>query len=445
MLVHATKHRQDSDQDYGSEDTFQEGDDLQLDETSEMEKEEDDDFDGSTGAPSFVDKNRQKKRRRTTEDEMEEDLEEVEDEEEEEEEEEQRMEDDTGPKKRGPKRKRMTKARVAKLKVRRIKANARERNRMHGLNDALDILRKYVPCYSKTQKLSKIETLRLARNYIAALADILKNGVKPDAVVFARALSNGLSQNTTNLIAGCLQLNPRSLMTDAQLNAVAPYQYAATGPYPMVVHGGQGAAYPMGNVFQRAPSTEYSSTDLERFQMNSSMTRFTVSPPFSSRCVTSVTPPYLTQLPPPAASSSPVHADSPGRPGLLPQESMTPMSRSAATSSSMLIGCTGPYPLRGGVSSTPSKIAGHSVHVAQQPRMSLDMAEQFLLAPDTNDAYPLYDSCSLNDSGVDGLLTDFESFEQDTVVVNGLGRNCPMSSSPESVRYGIVQNLAQFF
>jgi hypothetical protein len=80
------------------------------------------------------------------------------------------------PKKRGPKKKKMTKARLAKLRLRRMKANTRERNRMHGLNDALDILREHVPCYSKTQKLSKIETLRLARNYISALADILKTG-----------------------------------------------------------------------------------------------------------------------------------------------------------------------------------------------------------------------------------------------------------------------------
>ncbi|GAB1609916.1 hypothetical protein Ahia01_001277500, partial [Argonauta hians] len=83
------------------------------------------------------------------------------------------------PKKRGPKKKRMTKARVQKLRIRRVKANARERNRMHGLNDALDTLRLHVPCTSKTQKLSKIETLRLARNYISALGEILKNGTKP--------------------------------------------------------------------------------------------------------------------------------------------------------------------------------------------------------------------------------------------------------------------------
>ena len=118
------------------------------------------------------------------------------------------------PKKRGPKKKKMTKARMAKLKVRRVKANARERSRMHGLNDALDVLRQHVPCYSKTQKLSKIETLRLARNYICALSDILKNGQKPDGITFAKALSKGLSQNTMNMVAGCLQLNPRTLLPE---------------------------------------------------------------------------------------------------------------------------------------------------------------------------------------------------------------------------------------
>lgn len=39
--------------------------------------------------------------------------------------------------------KRPPKSRVYKVKLRRSKANARERNRMHGLNAALDRLRKY--------------------------------------------------------------------------------------------------------------------------------------------------------------------------------------------------------------------------------------------------------------------------------------------------------------
>lgn len=105
-----------------------------------------------------------------------------------------------------------TTARMAKLKMRRMKANARERSRMHGLNGALDALREHVPCQSKTQKLSKIETLRLARNYIGALADILRTGIRPDAVTFARSLIGGLSQNTVNLVTSCLQLHPGCLV-----------------------------------------------------------------------------------------------------------------------------------------------------------------------------------------------------------------------------------------
>uniref|UniRef100_A0A8B9QE27 Neuronal differentiation 1 n=1 Tax=Apteryx owenii TaxID=8824 RepID=A0A8B9QE27_APTOW len=98
----------------------------------------------------------------------------------------------------------MTKARMERFKLRRMKANARERNRMHGLNAALDNLRKVVPCYSKTQKLSKIETLRLAKNYIWALSEILRSGKSPDLVSFVQTLCKGLSQPTTNLVAGCL-------------------------------------------------------------------------------------------------------------------------------------------------------------------------------------------------------------------------------------------------
>lgn len=81
--------------------------------------------------------------------------------------------------------------RLRRFKVRRMKANARERNRMHGLNDALESLRKVVPCYSKTQKLSKIETLRLAKNYIWALSEILRSGKAPDLMSFVQVLCKG--------------------------------------------------------------------------------------------------------------------------------------------------------------------------------------------------------------------------------------------------------------
>ncbi|XP_014394663.1 PREDICTED: LOW QUALITY PROTEIN: neurogenin-1 [Myotis brandtii] len=54
---------------------------------------------------------------------------------------------------------------------RRVKANDRERNRMHNLNAALDALRSVLPSFPDDTKLTKIETLRFAYNYIWALAE----------------------------------------------------------------------------------------------------------------------------------------------------------------------------------------------------------------------------------------------------------------------------------
>ncbi|NWW79466.1 NDF4 factor, partial [Climacteris rufus] len=133
---------------------------------------------------------------------------------EDEEEEEEEEEDGEKPKRRGPKKKKMTKARLERFRARRVKANARERTRMHGLNDALDNLRRVMPCYSKTQKLSKIETLRLARNYIWALSEVLETGQTPEGKGFVEMLCKGLSQPTSNLVAGCLQLGPQPLFLE---------------------------------------------------------------------------------------------------------------------------------------------------------------------------------------------------------------------------------------
>lgn len=130
------------------------------------------------------------------------------------EEEEEEEGDGEKPKRRGPKKKKMTKARLERFRARRVKANARERTRMHGLNDALDNLRRVMPCYSKTQKLSKIETLRLARNYIWALSEVLETGQTLEGKGFVEMLCKGLSQPTSNLVAGCLQLGPQSALLE---------------------------------------------------------------------------------------------------------------------------------------------------------------------------------------------------------------------------------------
>ncbi|KAF8787287.1 neurogenin-1-like [Argiope bruennichi] len=91
--------------------------------------------------------------------------------------------DDDDRKKDKSKKKRYTKSRtkvknpVAIIKVkktRRLKANDRERNRMHNLNSALDRLRCVLPTFADETKLTKIETLRFAHNYIWALSETLK-------------------------------------------------------------------------------------------------------------------------------------------------------------------------------------------------------------------------------------------------------------------------------
>lgn len=58
---------------------------------------------------------------------------------------------------------------------RRMKANDRERNRMHTLNEALEKLRLVLPTFPEDTKLTKIETLRFAHNYIFSLVQLLDN------------------------------------------------------------------------------------------------------------------------------------------------------------------------------------------------------------------------------------------------------------------------------
>lgn len=60
------------------------------------------------------------------------------------------------------------------VRKRRTAANARERRRMHGLNDAFERLREVVPCLGSDKKLSKFETLQMAQTYISALQELLK-------------------------------------------------------------------------------------------------------------------------------------------------------------------------------------------------------------------------------------------------------------------------------
>ncbi|CDW59062.1 Neurogenic differentiation factor 1 [Trichuris trichiura] len=140
-------------------------------------------------------------------------------------------------------------ARSSKSKIRRSKANARERSRMHGLNKALDTLRTVVPLSPHHQKLSKIETLRLARNYIIALTRMLSAQEQPSNLEFAYTLSRGLSQTTTNLIASHLQVHPRVLISDELTNFMDSPVQAQEAPQAYIptttVHANSGGCLMM--------------------------------------------------------------------------------------------------------------------------------------------------------------------------------------------------------
>ncbi|KAJ6661619.1 hypothetical protein lerEdw1_013858 [Lerista edwardsae] len=82
---------------------------------------------------------------------------------------------------------------------RRLAANARERRRMLVLNVAFDRLRSVVPALRGERKLSKADTLQMAKIYISMLSDLLKGveQVAPGREV--RSLPASSSDQSTSL------------------------------------------------------------------------------------------------------------------------------------------------------------------------------------------------------------------------------------------------------
>ena len=102
---------------------------------------------------------------------------------------------------------------------RRLKASARERKRRHVLNNALELLRKKVPCVDQNpQKLSKIEVLRMAIDYIAMLSCYLKGS--QTAGVFTGQLPP--VEMTASAIAPNIPVATNLLMHDQAVTIVVP-------------------------------------------------------------------------------------------------------------------------------------------------------------------------------------------------------------------------------
>ncbi|BET01533.1 Helix-loop-helix DNA-Hypothetical protein domain [Nesidiocoris tenuis] len=91
--------------------------------------------------------------------------------------------------------------------LRRLESNERERMRMHSLNDAFEQLREVIPHVKMERKLSKIETLTLAKNYIMALTNVIcemRGDEKPYTFV-------DCTDSSSNTSTGDLEQNNNSL------------------------------------------------------------------------------------------------------------------------------------------------------------------------------------------------------------------------------------------
>lgn len=108
-------------------------------------------------------------------------------------------------------------------RTRRVRANDRERSRMHGLNDAMDELRKHIPNDGSAGKMTKIDTLRTAANYIRVLKMMLGEIEKGEDMVnwpedMISALNNlyvqpAASPDTTGVISP----GPNAVSEDGRL------------------------------------------------------------------------------------------------------------------------------------------------------------------------------------------------------------------------------------
>ncbi|XP_064544380.1 basic helix-loop-helix neural transcription factor TAP [Drosophila montana] len=128
-------------------------------------------------------------------------------------------------------------------KFRRMKANDRERNRMHTLNDALERLRVTLPSLPEETKLTKIEILRFAHNYIFALEQVLESGntINLDLEKLQNFTLSG--ERITKELFDALFVNPQ--------------------PFPMF---GSGRIFPYGPHHQTPPAMHYQPAQGEDYQ-----------------------------------------------------------------------------------------------------------------------------------------------------------------------------------
>lgn len=131
-------------------------------------------------------------------------------------------------------------------KFRRLKANDRERNRMHTLNDALERLRVTLPQLPEETKLTKIEILRFAYNYIFALEQVLETGgtLNLDLEKLQNFTLSG--ERITKELFDAIFVNPQPY---SMIGGVGGYMGFGRVPYPPHMPYGHSAG-PAGSQYQ---------------------------------------------------------------------------------------------------------------------------------------------------------------------------------------------------
>lgn len=104
----------------------------------------------------------------------------------------------------------------------RLQSNERERMRMHQLNDAFQALREICPHVKQDRKLSKIETLTLAHNYIVSLSRMvvaLENTIQLRANIDPTnsccTVESGSGSNVTTSLSNVTLLDPQMDFTQS--------------------------------------------------------------------------------------------------------------------------------------------------------------------------------------------------------------------------------------
>lgn len=118
----------------------------------------------------------------------------------------------------------------------RLRVNSRERQRMHGLNSAMDALRQVMP-YAQgpsVKKISKMNTLLLARNYIVLLKRSIEEMKRTLTDVFANGASPLVSPADIESVAAATmrRSHPRSPL----LTSAGPSKLSHSPPFSPAFH-----------------------------------------------------------------------------------------------------------------------------------------------------------------------------------------------------------------